>query len=343
MKEVVRQKVLLKRILDSIQGAQKILLSLHINPDADSIGSNLALKEVLEMWKKSVVLISSEDIPHNLDFLPGVSSIHYTDIKKMDLAVFDLFLALDASELQMIHSRIDDFPSSLFTIVIDHHKTNTKYGNINLVEPAVGSTGELLFYIFQNWGIKITRSIATNLLAAICGDTGTFRFSATSATLEIAKELMDKKASLSNINFNLYQRVSPSSLKLWGIILDNFKIEQYAGGSFVWSSLPYSIFEKFQGEIETQGASNMFMQSVEGTDFGILLVEERKGVVKGSLRTRSGIDVSGIAALFGGGGHKGAAGFRLEIKTSFEATLAKILGMIKDYLEGRKNSEKRQY
>lgn len=334
MKKMNKQEVL--KVLETIKRAQKILLSLHVNPDPDSIGSNLALKEALESMSKDVTLISADGVPKNLDFLPGVKAVQYENIAKMDIGQFDLFIALDSSEQKMINANPFEFPSSLAVVVIDHHRTNTKYGQINLVDSSVGSTGELLFSLFREWDVVFTKSIAVNLLAAICGDTGTFRFSTTSDTLKIASELMGYGATLSEINFALYQSTSLESLKLWGVILENLKIEPYLGGAFAWSVLPHAVFKRFDSQVETQGASNMFLQGVSGTNFGMLLSEEREGVVKGSLRGRSPkIDVSKIAALFGGGGHKGASGFRLEIETSFDHTVAKVVATVKDYVAGR--------
>lgn len=319
------------KILAELRGVKSsVLLSLHINPDADSVGSNLALQAVLKRFGKTVQVISPEGIPSNLDFLPNLASIQYKDITQIDFSQFGMLVALDVSELQMIHPKLTPsmLPDSLKIIVIDHHRTNEKFGDINLVDEKAGSTGEVLYRLFTSWQVKITLEIATFLLTSICGDTGTFRFAANRESLQIASILMEKGASLAEINFNLYQRLSLSSLKLWQMVLENLKTEKYSSGLFVYSVLPHSVFES--EDIDIRGAANIFLQSVEGTDFGILLTEERKGVIKGSLRARRNVDVSKIAGLFGGGGHKGAAGFRVEVKKSFEETVQKILEKIKN-------------
>lgn len=304
-----------KQIIEKIDASQKILLVVHRGPDPDSVGSNLAMYHALHsMGKKDVTIISEDKPPLSLNFLPGIEKIEVVDMGTFDFSSFQLFIALDMGELGMITSTpgIPRVSGNIPIMAIDHHRTNTMYGEINLVDDNIGSTGELLYNLFGEWEVEIDKEIAISLFAAIAGDTGVFRYaSVTAETLKIAALLLEAGANLADVTFNFYQRNTPQTLHFWGKVLEKIEITSQGKYKFAWAALPFEEFEALGRPSARDSAASMFFQGIEGTDFGLLVVEETKGIVKGSLRSRSEIDVSAIAKVLGGGGHRAAAGFRV--------------------------------
>ncbi len=325
-------------ILDTIKNSKKIILSLHVSPDPDSTGSNLALYHLLKGMGKDVEILSFDKHPERLTFLPGFSEIKNEGLARKDLSNIDLYIALDSGALSQISRIPVDFPETLTIIDIDHHYTNPKYGKINLIDGKIGSCGELLFNLFKQWGVEITQDIANCLFTAIAGDTGMFRYAnaVTAQTFSIGADLLQKGASMEQITFNLFQRVPFPAMKFWGFALSRMELVKTKKYSFVWCALSYEDLQKFPDVDSTSGASDMFFSVAEGTDFGILLTERDKGMVRGSARSRTGIDVGELTGILGGGGHKAAAGFRFELLgKSFQSGTDELLQNIKQILDAQ--------
>lgn len=324
-----------EKILEEIKKANKILLSLHISPDADSVGSNLALSEVLKNnFNKNVTIVSSDQVPGNLHFLEGSKNIIIQDPCKVNLKDFDLYIVLDSANTTMVsESEKFEIPKKLKVIVIDHHQTNTKYGQVNLIDGEIGSTGELLYNIFLQWHVELAPNTATALLTAIIGDTGGFRFATTKDTLKAAGNLVERGADLQTINFNKNQKMPLNTLRMWGMILSSLQKRQVGDMKFAWSALSFDSLKNIDESLDSSGITTVFFGGIDDTDFAFALIESKDRIVKGSIRARTDFDVSKIAELFGGGGHKAAAGFRVKIENSFEQTVNDILEKIEKYLE----------
>lgn len=331
-----------KQILVEIKKAQKILINCHRHPDADSVGSALALYQVIQGLGKGVEVVSPNSLLERLNFLPFSEKIASVDYKDFDFSKFDLFIVPDSSNWRMVVGsalgKVVPLPK-IPIIVIDHHKTNEKYGRINLVDSKVTSTAEILYLLFQDWGVEINQDIATNLLAGIIGDTGVFQFpGVTSRTFDIARRLMDKGADKEEIVQNLYRSTEFNFLKFWGEVLKSMQFDQDHG--FVWSAIPYETYKKFsKPESGREAAASNFTQIVKDSDFGFVMVEEEKEVLSVSLRSRTGFDVSKIASFLGGGGHKAAAGARVE-GLEFEEAVEKVLQAARKF--AKKNEKKGQ-
>lgn len=323
-----------QEILNKIKNAKKILLALHVSPDADSVGSNLAMFSALQTLGKEVEIISTDQLPASFSFLDGVGNIIYKDIADINLS-HDLFISLDSSSLRMISKKEEFFlPKSLFTIVIDHHETNQKYGNIHLVDAKAPATAIIIYALLHGWNTKIDKNIATDLLTGVIGDTAGFKYNTDGETLQVAAELAKSGAILPTINFNLFQRLSLASARLWGLILSQLEKREVVDISFVWTGIPISTLDSAGEGADASGVTTVFFSSIDNTDFGVLFLEEEPGEVKASLRSRTDIvNVAGIAKVFGGGGHKKAAGFKVKVEDSFEKTVNNLLGKIEEYLE----------
>ena len=302
-----------KQILAEIKKAKKILMHLHLGPDGDSIGSVFTIWRWLEKLGKKATVVSFDPIPEEFGFLEEAKRVKRGDVAKMDLSKFDLWLSLDSADWNMITKK-DDFQSSenLMLINIDHHPTNTGFGKINYVFRGDPATASILFELFQKWQVKIDKKMATCLYLGIYEDTGSFRFDYTKPeTLRIGARLLELGADRRLIVNSLERNRSLEVLHYWSLILGKMMINRKY--RFAISKVSYEDSDR-RGltEVKNTGASTLFAPIVKGTRFGVILREGQLGEVEGSLRAKKDFDVSRIAQVMGGGGHKAAAGFRMK-------------------------------
>jgi bifunctional oligoribonuclease and PAP phosphatase NrnA len=292
---------------DLIDSSTRILLAMHERMDGDDGGSVLALMHHLEKMGKDVVCVIKKGVPPYLKFLPGSEKIK-DDLKEEN---FDLIITCGCSSLDRTGmEKISKL--NLPIINFDHHPDNTNFGAVNLVDPEKSSVAELVFDFFKFCKWPISKEIATCLLAGIIADTGSFMHSNTKPdTLKTAADLMEKGALIDKITKQIYKNKSHKILRAWGKAIENIYYDEK--NKIIYSvmtekdldaigELPGSAFEGF--------ISNL--NSVPEAKFALFIRQDGQ-VIKASLRseTYKNTDVAEIAKLFGGGGHKLAAGFSL--------------------------------
>lgn len=310
------------KILSEIKKAKKILVNCHRGPDSDSVGSALAMLQVLKDLGKEATVICPSDTPPNLTFLKGADEIVRVNFTSFDFSPYDLFIILDSSNYSMVTGLKDSDGPGIRSIVIDHHFSNEKFGDINLVDSEITSTGELLYRLFNDWSVSISEEIAESLLTGIIGDTGTFQYqNVGEITLRAAADLIGKGADKDEIVYNLYRNIEFKEVKMWGKFIESMMIED----GFTWSAIPLSVYKDF-GEYAyaKEDVANLFSPIVKGTEFGIIMIETSESVLSVSFRSRTGFDVSEVAKEVGGGGHKAAAGARIE-GLPFQEAVNKVL------------------
>ncbi len=313
-----------KNLIDS---AGRILLTMHERMDGDDGGSVLAMFHYLRGAGKNTVCVIKKGVPPSLAFLPGSEQI--TDDISDDH--FDLLITFGCSELARTGSEnIRNLKSKvehLKIINIDHHPDNQNFGDVNVVDDKKSSVAELVYDLFNFHGWPISQEVAACLLTGIITDTGSFMHSNTqSSTLLAAAELMRKGARTAPIIRHTYRGKNFEALKAWGQALENAFYDKahkiiYAVMTEqdlrAFRSLPQAAFDGF---VET-------LNAYPEARFAMFLRQDGE-VIKGSLRsdTYKKTDVAKIAKLFGGGGHKQAAGFSLTGKlTKDEQGMWKIV------------------
>ena len=305
-----------KQATELIKASSNILLTMHERMDGDDGGALLAVGAQLESMGKIVSYTIKGGVPPSLAFLPGSHKI-VDDISNEN---FDLLITFGCSELARTGSeKIKNL--NLKIINIDHHPDNNNFGHVNIVDHKKSSVAEIVydFFVFNNW--PINKDVATCLLTGIITDTGSFMHANTqSSTLKVAAQLMRKGARANKIVRQTYQNKSPQILKAWGKALknsyydDNHKII-YSVMTEIdlaeFTELPQAAFEGF---VET-------LNTIPEAKFAMFLRQEGN-LIKGSLRSDifKNIDVSKIAKIFGGGGHKLAAGFSVAGKLTKDET-----------------------
>lgn len=330
-------KGIAKSIREKLESSEKVLLTLHRSPDGDSIGSNSAFFEILRQFGKEVTLASPDPIPENLMFVPYTDKVLVKDIFEIGFEKFDLLVLLDSSSWQMTSHRADLplLPPKEKTIIIDHHATNENKGDINLVLSGLSSTCEIVFYLAKEWKMEFNKNLSQAILTGMATDTGIFQFPNTSpATLRNAAFLMENGALLDLIVFNTRRRNSIVKLKLLGRLLNSLQIDKKH--KFAYATLCYDAYEDIRetGKEEPthqvrEFIANSFMQGIEGTEFGFVAIEEGRNVTRVSLRSRRGFDVSKIAVELGGGGHKAAAGAK--INKSLKVAFPQVIKVARKY------------
>ena len=287
--------------------AQKILVVSHLRPDGDAVGASLALKLGLQTLGKQVEVAMLDSPPDRLSFLP-----HFFSIKgEFAPQDFDMAVLVDCGDWARTgfftgaELRID-WPAKL--IVVDHHQIQNLTPGVHIVDATVSSASELVFYILDQWQMEISKDIATCLLVGMSTDTGSFQHTNTTrAVLQVAGMLMEKGANLGKITRYVYADKSLPRLKLWGKVLQ--KMWRNRQWNILVAIVTANDFAECGATGEDLEGVIDLIRTVPHTK-AVLLGSEREGEFKFNLRTEDAkVDVSRLAALFGGGGHIKAAGF----------------------------------
>lgn len=289
----------------------RFIISSHLNPDCDALGSELALAYHLRSLGKDVTILNTDAVPEMYQFLDPQHLIHTFSEKKHApvLARAEAVIVVDVSGGWQRLGRVGAALAQLkvVSLCIDHHPNGDPFCQISLVEPGVSATGELIFHLINAMGGTITAPIAKALYAAILTDSGSFRFSNTGPnTHRIIARLLESGVNPAEIYSRLYEQLPLSRVQLKGYVLQNI---QLAGqGQIAWVSLSLETLQTFGvASSELDGFSGMPMQ-IAGVRMAVFLVELPRERVKISLRSDGSVPVNRLAALFDGGGHLPAAG-----------------------------------
>ena len=297
---------LMDRAVETIHQADSIYIGSHVQPDGDNIGSLLALGMALKKLNKNVKVLRVDNIPDYYRFLPNIELIKDYEIENN----LDLFIALDSSDMERLGIGGQFAKKANSIINIDHHISNTNFGDINIVSPSAAATGELVYEFIKRLNIEIDVDIATCLYTAISTDTGSFIYSNTSyKTHLIVAELIKIGIDTNYININLYQKKSLERTRLLIDVLKN--MEMYLDNRLGIVIVTQEILEKNNAKIEDAEGIISFIRDIDTIETACLLKEISENEVKISLRSKEWVDVSKICTKFKGGGHKRAAGCTL--------------------------------
>jgi phosphoesterase RecJ-like protein len=296
----------IKRLVDK---SSKILSISHKRPDGDTLGASCAFYLVLQQMGKEVDMACIDEVPERFYFMTDMNKV----LKEFDFRHYDLIIVSDAGASYM--TRYHDiypgiFNSGIPVINIDHHASNDNFGTVNIVDGTAASTTVILFRLFDFLGIHITPAIATALLCGIYNDTGSLMHSNTSIEVfEVSGKLMEMGGRIHTVARELFRTTPVSTLKLWGRVLENARVNDEG---VTMSVITWKDFEECGADPDEISGVVDFLNSVPGSKFTVLLNEDAYGNIKGSFRTqREDIDLAALAAQFGGGGHRKAAGFSM--------------------------------
>ena len=310
---------------------QSFLLTSHVRPDCDALGSELGLGGILETLGKDVTILNADKTPPGLDFIDPEGRIQSLDgDAPQNLPGHDVLVILDTSAWGQLGVMAEAVKStSAQKIVVDHHVSEDDLGATSFKDTEAEATGRLITELAGHLGVALTPRIAMPLFAAMVTDTGWLRFpSVTSQSFEICAKLVAAGADPPWVYGKLYEQATLARCRLRGRLLA--RMETIHGGRLVHT---YATLEDFAETgampTDTEDLINQGL-AIAGTEVGAILVEQQSGGFKISLRSRCHVDCSEVAANFGGGGHRAAAGAFLELP--LEVAQRKVLQALTDAL-----------
>lgn len=297
-----------EQILETLTEARTVCIVGHIRPDGDCIGSQMGLALALENAGKQVTVWNDDGCPDKLRFMDPDRRVR----RPQSGQHFDVVVATDCASFERLGRTGEHVGNRKVFLNIDHHRSNTKYADINWISPREPSTGELIYDLCGWAGWKITRPIADCLFAAVSTDTGSFQYPTTTPdTLRTAAELVEAGANLGDICEAVYQSYPLTRVKLLRHVYNKFRLTANDQVGYFW--LKQADYARAGAAPEESEGLIDHIRAIEGVVVAIMMEEMGPNLTRLSLRSKSDkVDVSAVAALFGGGGHKAAAGARVQ-------------------------------
>jgi bifunctional oligoribonuclease and PAP phosphatase NrnA len=329
MKSTEKEKAVvnsMREIAAELQKGGPVLLTAHIMPDGDSIGSLLGLGLSLRAAGSDITMFSADDVPARYTFLHGS---HLIKTQTLPEAAYTRVVVLDCSDHQRIRP-IWDKVKDKFIINIDHHPTNDSFGTMNYIDSAAGATGEIVYFLLQEMGLKLTPDVAAALYVAIATDTGSFKFeNTTPRTHRVCAALLEAGVKPQDISPLVFDLRSREAIFILRAALASLRFSP--DGKVAWMVLNEEDMQESGAKDEhLEGAVN-FAKNIEGVEVGLLFRAKGDGTVKVGLRSHS-MDVGSVAQSLGGGGHARAAGCSLEAGT--EEAVDIVMNVIKAKIKG---------
>ncbi len=323
----------IESILELFGSKNKFVLTTHVNPDGDGLGSELALFRLLKGLNKEVRIINDSPLPVNMRFLdPGLSCFEvYVEHDDNYILETDVIVVLDISVMHRL-GKVGEVigQSNASKICIDHHSTNSFPADILYIDEEAVATGELIYYLFIHSDLEIDEIIAEALYVSILADTGSFRFSNTNARImRVCSNLLDKGISHNQVYRKMYESNSWGKVLLFSRVLGTLR-KEYDGKVACMTVTLDMLRETGTDFTDIEGFSE-YPRKIKDVLVSVLVTEHLKNSVKLSLRSVEGVRVDTIAAEFGGGGHKNASAALIK-NMDYKKAREKVLESIKAYL-----------
>lgn len=297
----------LEEIAAALRDHRSFVVVSHMRPDGDAIGCQIALALALRQMGKDVEVWNEDGLPDRFAFLPGAELVQRPPAQPRS---FDVAVALDTAVFERVGTPLQSIAATPLWINIDHHVTNTRYGDLRFIDAHAPATGEILFEFLRRTGLPVTHGAADSLFVAISTDTGSFQYPSTTArTFEIGAELVKMGVNVGDLSRRVYGSQPLRRLKLLRALLDTLQVEcEGRLASVALSCATAAAVGALPDDTENQIDH---VRGIEGVVAAAFFEELPEGKVRISLRSKDPrVDVSKLAARFGGGGHTLAAGAR---------------------------------
>ena len=306
----------------AVGAAARIVIVTHVQPDGDAIGTTLGLANALRAAGKHVDIAVDGGAPSYLRFMPGADTFHAS----LESGEWDIFISADSSDSERTGvSGAYARAHSALEINLDHHITNTGFGDICLVVPEAVSAAEVAYDFLNVAGIAITTDSARALLTGMVTDTIGFRTSnVVPRTLDIARDLMQRGASLTEITALTLDTRSFNSLLVWREALSGLMLED----GVIWTTVPFNVFRQLRVDPATELNLSGFLIKVDEARISAVFKERHDGRVECSFRAKLGYAIGEIALSLGGGGHTLASGATID--GPLDAAVARVLLLLKE-------------
>jgi len=293
----------LERIVRLFRERDRFLIACHENPEGDAIGSELALALALRKTGKTATVLNSDPVPENLKFLPGADTVVFDG----DGDGYEVAVVLDCGSPERTGRVGAELRKCPLTVNIDHHVTNGRHGEVCLVDPEAAATGVLVYRVLDAMGVPIDPEIAVNLYVSILTDTGSFHYSnANPEAFEIAAEMVRRGVDPWSVSEQVYETRSRESIGLLGRVLSS--LETSPSGKMAAITTMRKDLEDFRARKDSLEGFINYPRSIAGVEVAVAFREEGDREFRVSFRSKGRVDVARVAAAFGGGGHRNAAG-----------------------------------
>ncbi|MFO1498114.1 MAG: bifunctional oligoribonuclease/PAP phosphatase NrnA [Verrucomicrobiota bacterium] len=298
---------IIDRILEGIRASETICVVGHIRPDGDCIGSQLGLSLALLNQGKKVACWNQDPIPQKLAFLDTRKLMEPPTAGRQ----FDCIIATDAASLERVGTVAECIQERKLFINIDHHKSNTRFADVNWVSPREPSTGELIFKLLKAANWPIDAAISDCLFTAVSTDTGSFQYPTTRpSTYNVAGELVKRGANLARICDEVYQSYPLSRVRLLKLLYNRFRLTHQNQIAYFW--LKKEDFARTGADTSDSEGLIDHIRAIDPVVIACVFEELEPELTRISLRSKDEkVDVNEVAKTFGGGGHKAAAGARI--------------------------------
>lgn len=289
---------------NAILRAHSIMITTHVNPDGDAIGSSLGLWHILRALRKQVDVITQDGAGQRYHFLPGADAINTSSGR-----AYDLGIAVDCGGIDRVGAAQELLRSCGTVMRVDHHAVGRPFGDVEFLDARAAAVGEMITALAESMGATIPPEAGECLLASIVEDTGCFQFESVSpASFRICADLVEAGADLHRVVQNLFWRNSEAATRMTGHCLETMTLD--FDGRLAWTIASVEDFTRFGASQEDMDDVVHKLLSIADVEVAILL-RETSGDYRVSLRSRDYVDVADVAEEFGGGGHRRAAGCRI--------------------------------
>jgi len=310
----------LELLRQTASGGACVLVSTHIHPDPDAVGSALAAAEMLSQLGARPRVILEDEVPSRCKNLPGAERIDVYAAAKTE-SPFAAAVIVDAGSLSRIGDVRNLLTPDAILFNIDHHVSNDRFGAVNFVDVECAATAEMLFLLLRELNLILTPGLADNLLAGLLTDTGRFRYSNTTPrVLRLAGDLIEAGAHVTDITNGMYYDIPSADILSMGAVYSTLELHQNGRISLLFARLDHLV--------EDPDTVVDIALSIRGVCVAALLSETREGKIRVSLRSKHSINVARIAESLGGGGHERAAGFRM--KGTLETVRDRVLPILRE-------------
>lgn len=313
----------LSRVLKAFNDYKTFVICSHVNPDPDALASQIALGLYLEQKGKKVYFVAEEAAPERFLFLPGAKKIKA--LEKTARICYDAMIVTDAGDIGRIGAVQQLLRPDKPVINIDHHITNTAFGDVNYILPDFSSTSEIVYKILKTAKAALTHDLAELLYVGAMTDTGSFRYSNTSAlTHKMAAELLRFPIKVNEIYQKIYEQVPLMDIKNFSKIINGFSVLNE--GKIICVDLPKNVVKKFSAKFDLRDKIFGYLRTIQGVEVLVIFTEDKKNVTRVNFRSQGPVDVARIAAIFHGGGHRKASGCVIEgdIASAHRKVLAEV-------------------
>jgi len=306
-------------VVAALQAAPSVAVVSHVNPEGDAIGSVLAAALALRGAGKQTGAFNADPAPPGLQHLPGVAELRRALPRDR---TFACYLVLDSADLPRTGGLLDGRPRDAVVLNVDHHPGNTRFGDLNWVDPTASSAGEMVYRLLREMALPILPDVAANLYAAILTDTGGFRYgNTTAASLRVAAELVAAGAVPETIAQGLVANRDLGEWRLLSEVLAGLTVG--AGGRVAWIEITAAARQRAGVGLEVTEDFIQYPRNLAGVRLAVAFKEISADEVRVSLRSHGEVDVARLAGAFGGGGHRNAAG--CTIRSGLAAARAQLL------------------